>query len=111
MILFTYGTIPQFLIDNKIPHKHIGTATIQGIKIPNTPYPAVIPPINIYSYDITGQIIQVDDKWIDAIDDYEVIHYYRDEIKISNDRNGELLIAQIYWYDTKTSQKPHCDQI
>ena len=111
MILFTYGTIPQFLITQKIPHKHIGTGTVQAIKLEDTKYPALIPPIANYQYTISGQIIEIDKKDIDLIDDYEGDEYYREKIEIINDRDGEKLIAHIYWYDIGNRHKPFCEQI
>jgi gamma-glutamylcyclotransferase (GGCT)/AIG2-like uncharacterized protein YtfP len=111
MILFTYGTIPQFLITQKIPHKHIGTGIVQAIKLSDTKYPALIPPIGEYKYPISGQLIEIDKKYIHIVDDYEGDEYHREKVEITNDRDNKKISTYIYWYNLKSRSKPFCEQI
>jgi gamma-glutamylcyclotransferase (GGCT)/AIG2-like uncharacterized protein YtfP len=112
MILFTYGTLPKFMVENDIPFRILGIGTIQGIKLDDRPWPAIIKPINDYKWDIQGQIIQLDNPTlIHILDEYEGDQYTREITTITLEDNTTIQ-AHIYWYTLNgTYQKPFCEQI
>lgn len=112
MILFTYGTLPKFLVENNIPFHILGTGTIQGIKLENTPWPAITKPINEHSYTLPGQIIKLDNPtFIHILDEYEGDQYQRELTQVTLNDNTTIE-AHIYWYLLNgTLRKPFCEQI
>ena len=111
MILFTYGTLPKFMVENDIPFHILGIGTIQGIKLEDKPWPAIIKPINEYSYTIEGQIIKLDNPtFIHILDEYEGDQYQRELTQVTLEDNTTIE-AHIYWYLLNKTYKPHCEQI
>ena len=112
MILFTYGTLPKFLVENNIPFHILGTGTIQGIKLENTPWPAIIKPINEHSYTLTGQLIHLNNPtFIHILDEYEGDQYVRELTEVTLQDNSKME-AHIYWYNLNGNyRQPFCEQI
>ena len=111
MILFTYGTLPKFMVENDIPFHILGIGTIQGIKLEDKPWPAIIKPINGYSYTLPCQIIKLDNPtFIHILDEYEGEQYQRELTQVTLEDNTTIQ-AHIYWYLLSKTYKPHCEQI
>jgi len=112
MILFTYGTLPKFMLENDIPFRILGVGTIQGIKLEDTTWPAIIKPINEYSYTITGQLIHLNNPtFINILDEYEGDQYVREITQVTFEDNSKM-DAYIYWYNLNGNyRQPHCEQI
>ena len=112
MILFTYGTLPKFMVENNIPFHILGIGTIQGIKLEDKPWPAITKPINQYSYPIQGQVIQLDNPtYIHILDEYEGDQYQRELTEVTLEDNTTIQ-AHIYWWILNGRfRQPHCEQI
>ncbi len=112
MIIFTYGTLPKFMVENDISFHILGVATIQGIKLEDTHWPAIIKPINNHSYTLTGQLIHLNNStFIDILDEYEGDEYQREITQVTFEDNSTM-DAYIYWYKLNGNyRQTNCEQI